>query len=370
MIGGGNDGTSRPTSDSSRRRLRPMKMTLTDLYLPMRHPFTIKHGTTKVQRNLLVTLTLKGECGYGEAASSRAYPKRTPAKARTDLESTRPLIESTEFTDPESLWKRVFHQLDHNRLALCALDEAAHDLWGKLHGKPVWKMWGLELRDLPVSNYTIGLDSIEAMVEKMKEFDGWPIYKIKLGTDRDLEIVRSLRRHTDATFRIDANTAWSAEQTLDFAPKFKELGVEFLEQPLARDDWEGMRRVYKDCVLPVIADESCQIEEDLEQCIGHFHGINIKLTKAGGLTPARRMISKARELGLKTMVGCMNESSVGISAIGQLLPLLDYVDIDGSVLITDDPATGVWLDKGVACFPKVNGNGVRYLQHRPVPEPL
>jgi L-alanine-DL-glutamate epimerase-like enolase superfamily enzyme len=155
----------------------------------------------------------------------------------------------------------------------------------------------LELRDLPLSDYTIGIDPIEKMVAKMKEFDGWPIYKIKLGTDNDLEIVRELRRHTDATFRIDANTAWSAEQTIAFAPDLKALGVEFLEQPLKADDWDGMQRVFRECALPVIADESCLIEEDVERCVGFFHGINIKLTKAGGLTPARRMIARAANSG-------------------------------------------------------------------------
>ena len=264
-------------------------------------------------------------------------------------------------SDPAQLWERTLPALGHNRFALCALDEAAHDLWGKLRGEPVWKLWGLELRDLPLSDYTIGIDPIEKMVAKMKEFDGWPIYKIKLGTDDDLAIVRELRRHTDAIFRIDANTAWTPEQTIAYAPELKALGVEFIEQPLLRDNWEGMKRVAQECVLPVIADESCQGEADVERCAGVFAGINIKLTKAGGLTPARRMITRTRELGLKLMVGCMTESSIGISAIGQLLPLLDYVDMDGAVLIARDIASGVHLKKGRAIFPEENGNGVRLL---------
>ena len=167
--------------------------------------------------------------------------------------------------------------------------------------------------NLPLSNYTIGIDTIETMVRKMREFDGWPIYKIKLGTPDDLAIVRELRRHTEALFRVDANCAWTAEQTLALAPELKALGVEFIEQPLPRDDWDGMREVFARCPLPVIADESCLVEEDVPRCAGHFHGINIKLTKCGGLTPARRMIRRARELGLKVMVGCMTESTVGIA---------------------------------------------------------
>jgi len=338
-----------------------MKLVLRDVHLPMRHPFTIAHGTTTVQHNLLVELSDGGHTGFGEGASSHAYAEYTADGMRVALEKARPLIESATFEKPEQLWDLVVPILGHNRFALCALDEAAHDLWGKRLGQPVWKLWGLELSRVPKSDYTIGIDPIEKMVAKLNEFPGWPIYKIKLGTDHDIEIVRALRRHTDAIFRIDANTAWTAEQTIGFAPELKALGVEFIEQPLKADDWTGMKRVFAECALPVIADESCQNEKDVERCAGFFHGINIKLTKAGGLTPARRMIAEARRRGLKIMVGCMNESSVGISAIGMLLPLLDYVDMDGALLIAKDIAEGVYLEKGVAVFPDRPGNGVQML---------
>jgi L-Ala-D/L-Glu epimerase len=338
-----------------------MRLTLHDIHLPMRHAFTIAHGTTVVQHNLLVELSDGAHTGYGEGASSHAWAEYSPETMRAALESARPLIEGCDFSTPEELWQRVVPVLGRNPFALCALDEAAHDLWGKRLGAPVWKLLGLELRNLPVSDYTIGIDPIPKMVAKMKEFDGWPIYKIKLGTADDLAIVRALRRETDAVFRIDANTAWSAEQTIAFAPELATLGVEFLEQPLKRDDWAGMRRVHTECALPTFADESCQVEADVERCAGVFTGINIKLTKCGGMTPARRMIARARELGLKVMIGCMNESTVGISAIGQLLPLLDHVDMDGAVLIARDIASGVHLEKGVAIFPEENGNGVRLL---------
>lgn len=339
-----------------------MKLILRDIHLPLTHPFTIALGTTTVQHNLLVELHHDGMAGYGEGASSHAWHRYTAESMRESLEAARLAIEIGGFSTPEELWDRMFPLLEDNPFALCALDQAAHDLWGKLQGAPVWKLWGLSLEKLPLSDYTIGIDTIEVMVAKMKEFDGWPIYKIKLGTADDLAIVRELRRHTDAIFRIDANTSWTAEQTLAYAPEMKELGVEFFEQPLPADDWEGMRRVHGSCVLPVIADESCQTEQDVERCAGIFDGINIKLTKAGGLTPARRMIARARELDLEVMVGCMTESSVGISAIAQLLPLLDYVDMDGAVLISKDIATGVTLDHGRAVFPERDGNGVALLE--------
>lgn len=338
-----------------------MRLHLRKIYLPLRHPFTISHGTTTVQEDLLVQLSEDGVTGYGEGASSHAYQAFTADSMLADLEAVRTRIESEHLDDPAALWDRLVPVLSHNRFALCALDEAAHDLWGKKLGQPVWKLWGLELRNLPVSNYTIGIDTIEKMVMKLREFDGWPIYKIKLGTRDDLAIVRALRRHTSATFRVDANCAWTVEQTLALAPELKALGVEFIEQPLPAGEWAGMKRVFAGCALPLIADESCLVEEDVPRCAGYFHGINIKLTKAGGLTPARRMIGRARALGLKVMVGCMTESTVGISAIAQLLPLLDYVDMDGAALIAKDVASGVRVEKGRAVFPAENGNGVRLL---------
>jgi L-alanine-DL-glutamate epimerase-like enolase superfamily enzyme len=328
----------------------------------MRHAFTIAHGTTTVQHNLLVELTQDGVTGYGEGASCDAYPEFNADSMRAAIEAVRPLVERETPGDPAAMWDRLAPALGRNRFALCAVDEAAHDLWGKLRGAPVWRLWGLEPRNLPLSDYTIGIDPVDKMVAKMKEFDGWPIYKIKLGTPDDLAIVRELRRHTRAVFRVDANTSWSAEQTIAIAPELKSLGVEFIEQPLRPGDWDGMRRVFRDCALPVMADESCQVEEDVPRCAGFFHGVNVKLTKAGGQTPGRRMIARARELGLKVMVGCMNESAVGISAIGQLLPLLDYVDMDGALLIARDIATGVRLEQGRAIFPEENGNGVRLIE--------
>jgi L-alanine-DL-glutamate epimerase-like enolase superfamily enzyme len=176
-----------------------------------------------------------------------------------------------------------------------------------------------------------------------------------------VEIVRALRRHTDAVFRVDANAGWTVDETLRKAPVLKELGVEFIEQPLPPEDWAGMKEIYPRCALPVLADESCRTEDDVDRCRECFHGINIKLAKCGGLTPARRMIARAHELGLKVMVGCMTESTVGISAIAQLRPMLDYVDMDGALLLAKDVATGVTIKKGVVKYPKVNGCGVRLL---------
>ena len=332
-----------------------MQLKIHTYELKLKHTFSISHESRDVMPSLIVELTQDGHSGYGEATETRYYGVTLEGMKKT-LEQLRPVIERTPLATPEAFWESMHSHLAAHPFVLCALDQAAHDLYGKLQGKPVYELWGLKPENLPLSNFTIGMASIGKMVEKMKE-QPWPIYKVKLGTDHDIEIIEALREHTDAIFRVDANTAWTAEQTIANAPRLKELGVEFIEQPLKATDWEGMKLVHRESVLPVIADESCHIEADVAYCYGFFHGVNVKLMKCGGLTPARRMVEHARWLGLKVMVGCMTESSVGISAIAQLLPLLDYVDMDGALLLSNDPATGVELVDGHARFPKVNGTG-------------
>lgn len=269
-------------------------------------------------------------------------------------------LENFEFTRPE-----IFHAFLVNKglsnFAICALDLAAHDLYGKLLGKPLHEIWCTPTDTYPITNYTIGIAPVDVMLSKMKEMP-WPIYKIKLGTQDDVAIVRELRKHTDAIFRIDANCAWTPQETIRNSPLLKDLGVEFLEQPLKADDWIGMEQVMHHSALPVIADESCIVESDVEKCALHFNGINIKLTKCGGITPALRMIKKAKDLGIKVMVGCMTESTVGISAIAQLLPQLDYVDMDGALLLKKDIATGVRVEpNGNVIFPELSGSGIQLL---------
>jgi L-alanine-DL-glutamate epimerase-like enolase superfamily enzyme len=278
------------------------------------------------------------------------------------------------------LWHNLAPRLVDCSFALCALDQAANDLWGKQLGAPVWKLWNLTLDDdypdgwrssstAPRSDFTIGLDTIDRMIAKLHNMPNWPIYKIKLGAkqsgggepDADIEIVRALRQHTDAVLRGDVNGGWTADDAIAKSHQLAALGMEFIEQPLPADDWAGARRVYRESALPLIADESCITESDVDRCASCFHGVNIKLVKCGGLTPARRMIARARELGLKVMVGCMTESTVGISAIAQLLPLLDYIDMDGAALLARDIATGVRLDCGRCLYPPENGTGVRLL---------
>jgi L-alanine-DL-glutamate epimerase-like enolase superfamily enzyme len=332
-----------------------MKLLFHPFDLEMKHTFTISHGSHDIQKILIVELNDGLHQGFGEATENPYYGV-TVEKMMNDLEQIRDLIEENEAMNPEEFWQLTHTNLSHNPFAQCALDMAKHDLYGKKKGFPLYKLWGYNIDTVPLTNYTIGIDSIEKMVEKMKEFP-WPLYKIKLGTKEDVKIIRELRKHTAATFRIDANCAWSAEETIGNSHAFKELNVEFIEQPLPANDFEGMKVVYERSALPVIADESCMVESDVKKCHHFFHGVNIKLTKCGGLTPGRRMIEEAKSLGMKVMVGCMTESSVGISAIAQLLPLLDYVDMDGAMLIKADVADGVKIEHEKIIFPDRNGTG-------------
>lgn len=311
--------------------------------LQLKHTFTIAHDSRDVQPTLIVRLEEEGVSGLGEATTNRYYGVSMEGMISA-LETVRGIVEGYRWGNPEELWELVYPFLKDDPFAHCALDIAAHDLFARKKGLPLYKQWGLSARAIPPTNYTIGIDSIDKMAAKLQEFP-WPLYKIKLGTGHDLEIVRELRKHTTAGFRIDANCAWTAGEAIANSGSLRELGVEFIEQPLPAGDTAGMREVFERSELPVIADESCIVESDVDRCQGLFHGINIKLTKCGGLTPARRMIARAGELGLKTMVGCMTESSVGIAAIGHLLPLLDYVDMDGCLLVANDPATGVEFDE-------------------------
>lgn len=336
-----------------------MQVHLKKYTLPLKHTFSISRESHDFQDTMIACLSLNGETGFGEATSNPYYRITTDSMI-SEIMGIKAEIESFDFTRPE-----IFHAFLVNKglsnFAICALDLAAHDLYGKLSGKPLYEIWGTKADDYPVTNYTIGIASIDVMLAKMQEMP-WPIYKIKLGTVNDVAIVKELRQHTDAVFRIDANCAWTAKETIHNAPILKELGVEFLEQPLKADDWSGMEEVMHHSVLPVIADESCIIENDVEKCALHYSGINIKLTKCGGLTPALRMIKRAKDMGIKVMVGCMTESTVGISAIAQLLPQLDYVDMDGALLLKKDIASGVQIKSdGKVIFPKLGGSGIQLL---------
>ena len=337
-----------------------MQLNLHKYTLKLEHTFTISRESHDHQDTLIVSLMHKGKIGFGEATSNPYYNISVPAMM-AEIENVRDAIEGHDFENPADFYSMLSGK-NLSNFCLCALDLAAHDLYGKILGKPLYELWETTTTNYPLTNFTIGLDTPESMLLKMQE-KPWPIYKIKLGTPDDVEIIKMLRKHTNAIFRVDANCGWNVETAIKNSYELKKLGVEFLEQPLPAEDREGMITLSKKSALPLMADESCIIKEDVAKCAGLFDGINIKLTKCGGLTPALAMIKEGRQKGLKIMVGCMTESTVGISAIAQLLPQLDYVDMDGAMLLAKDIATGVEiLDDGKVVFPKAGGSGIKLLE--------
>lgn len=326
--------------------------------LKFRHPFTISRGTKTHQPTLIVELEHRGIKGYGEAPAI-VYYDITVEKMIEDLERKKVMVEKFAFTEPERYWHYLHHLFPKNPFLVCALDIAAWDLFGKMLNTPLHTLWKGDTSRNPLTDYTIGIDTVDKMVSKLEE-KPWPIYKVKVGTADDIAIVKALRAHTDAVLRVDANAAWDLETALQLVHPLKELGVELIEQPLAKDNWEGMKVLYNQSPLPLYADESCVSEGDVKKCKDHFHGINIKLTKCSGITPALRMIQEARQLDLQVMIGSMNESTVGSAAVAHLLPFIDHVDMDGPLLLEEDVATGIGFDAGKINYSGEPGLGITY----------
>ena len=337
-----------------------MQLNYKSIALPFEYPFTISNGRTKThQPSLVVSLSLGNFTGFGEAPAI-VYYDVTVEKMIEDLESKRAMVEKFALTDPARYWHYLHHLFPNNPFLVSALDMACWDLYGKMKGHPLYTLWNTSWQNTPVTDYTIGIDTIPKMLEKMQA-KPWPVYKIKLGTPEDIEIMEALTGATSAVFRVDANAGWTTEEALLKIPILAKMGVEFIEQPLAKDNWEGMKILYEKSELPLYADESCVMESDVQKCAGHFHGINIKLTKCSGPTPALRMIETARGLGLKVMMGSMNESSIGSAAIAHFLPQLDHVDMDGPLLLSEDIATGITFDNGVVTLTNKPGLGITLL---------
>jgi L-alanine-DL-glutamate epimerase-like enolase superfamily enzyme len=302
---------------------------------PFHHPFTTAHGLKTHQPALLIALTFNGVTGFGEAPAIHYYDVTVDGMI-AQLISKIEVLQRYAYTEPDRFWHFCHHLFPDQHFLICALDMAYWDMYAKMNRKTIFELNELRWGQVPLTDYTIGIDTMDKMIEKVNE-KPWPIYKIKMAGRQDLDIIKTLRQHTDAVFRVDANASWTLEDALAIIPELVKYKVELVEQPLAKDDWEGMKILKEKSVLPLFADESCVTENDVMQCCEVFDGINIKLTKCGGLTPAFRMIAQAKALNKKVMMGCMNETEIGSYAIAQFLPLLDYVDMDGPLLLDVPP---------------------------------
>src|SRR5438874_6264000 len=328
-----------------------------------KHPFVIARGGSSEWKLVRVRIVDRdGAEGWGEAAPNRFYGETTES-AIAALAKLAPVAERVLSRDPfalEDLETEMNSALRLNGSIKAAISAAAHDLVGKRLDVPVYRLWGLDAEKAPLSSFTIGIPASEKeLVQRVEEADQYPVLKVKLGSDRDADIIRAVRRTAPTkTLRVDANAAWTAKHALRMIEMLAEYRIEFVEQPLPAHDLDGLRFVRERSPLPIIADESCIVSTDIPKLAGVVDGINIKLSKCGGLREALRMIATARALDMTVMAGCMIESSLGISTAAHFSPLLDHADFDGAALLADDPYEGATIARGQIRIPDAPGLGV------------
>lgn len=326
--------------------------------LILNDPFTIARGTKETVRNVVVQITSDGITGYGEAGPNSRYNE--------DAETVINFIDQlpNSFLDGYNKADQVAQKLQNItpsvNSAKSAIEMAWLDWWGKSQDQPLWKLWNAPSNTTPITSYTIGLDKINVMQQKVKAAAEFPILKVKLGTDRDRDIIKGIREITDNPIRVDANEGWTDISTAKEQIRFLEdQNIEFVEQPMPADMRDEMEELKQWSPLPLFADESFEGDENMDEIVQQFDGINIKLMKIGSLVKARNVIAQARKHNLKVMVGCMIESSLAISAAALIGTWADFVDLDGYLLIKDDPFEGLSLtnDKEVL-LNKAPGLGV------------
>ena len=328
--------------------------------LRTRNQFVISRTAYNGHENVVVELvTDDGVSGLGEAAPNRYYSE-TPESVLAALAAMAPVLRDFDGWELEDVDAQLTASAPRDASARAAVSAAMHDILGKRLGAPVYRLFGLDPDRAPLSSFTIPITEPELLRARVEEARQYPILKIKLGTDRDLEIVRVVREAAPGKrLMVDANAAWEPEHAAEMAESLLALGVELLEQPVSREDIEGLAFVRERSPIPIIADESCATSADVPRLSGAVDGINIKLAKCGGIREAVRMVHVARAHGMTVMAGCMIESSLGISAIAQIAPLLDHADLDGPALLAEDPFSGVRMERGKLAFPTEPGLGVR-----------
>lgn len=329
-----------------------MKLHWEPITLDLKTTFRVAHGASDQRHNVLVYL----DDGVGEAAAVPYYGE-TQQVIMDYLKSVPDLGD-----DPFDLDGVLSKRPVGSRAARSAIDEALHDLWGKKLGQPLYKLFGLNPGKLPLTSFTIGMDKPEVMAQQAKE-SSHPVLKIKLGNEQDEEIVAAICKATDAKLRADANAGWSRERALQIIPRLADYGLEFIEQPLAVDDVEGFfwlkekLRAQK-VEIPIFADETAKTSHDVAKLAGAIDGVVVKTMKSEGIREALRMIHTARAHDMQIMLSCMVESSVGVTAAAHLAPLCDYADLDGPLLIKNDPYRGLNYDGAKFTLPNGPGLGV------------
>jgi L-alanine-DL-glutamate epimerase-like enolase superfamily enzyme len=329
-----------------------MRLSWEPLTLDLKTPFRLAHGTTTQRFNVLVHL----DEGIGEAPAVPYYGE-TAEGITAYLQSVPDLGEDPFLID------EILGRLPAGSLAArAAVDVALHDLWGKRLGQPLYRLFGLNPAALPQTSFTIAMDEPQLMAEQARAA-GYPIYKIKLGSERDEAMVAAIRKATDAKLRLDANAGWTREAALALIPRLANYDIEFIEQPLAVDDLEGFHWLKKELRskgvnTPIFADETAKTSRDVAALAGGADGVVVKTMKSSGLREALRFTHTARALGMQTMLSCMVESSVGVTAAAHLAPLCDYADLDGPLLVSNDPYQGICYDGASFSLPDAPGIGL------------
>lgn len=317
--------------------------------LTLRQPFTISRGTKRRVENVFVRLSAEGVTGYGEAAPNSRYDEDAgkviqflealPNKFFEGIDTPEKLVTALdEFSYGESPVQSI-------QSAKSAIEMAWLDWYARKQNQPLWELWGASTIKGPRTSYTIGLDDIEVMQQKIKEAADFPIYKVKLGTDRDKAIIKGIRKVTDKPIRVDANEGWhSIKEAREMIRFLTDQNIELVEQPMPASQIGEMAKLKKEATLPLCADESFMGDEPLEEIARSFDIINIKLMKIGSMFTSLKVIKRAKELGLEVMIGCMIESSLANTAGAVLSLWADYADLDGHLLINNDPFKGLSLD--------------------------
>src|SRR5574341_344837 len=330
-----------------------MKFSWEVLELKLKETFRISRGEVDCKKIVIAHL----DEGLGEASPSNYYNE--------NFETVISFFDKAQskLNDKSGNLEEILENLDKipnlNYSGKAAIDMALYDLLGKKNNIPLYEYLNLTGEIKAPISYTIGIDSLEKMQEKTHKAVGFDVYKVKVGFPGDIEIVKGIRDVTDKKIRVDANGGWSAEEASKKNNQLEEVGVELVEQPLKADDMDGLRLVRQNTFLPIILDEPICTSKDIAQFVGLCDGINIKLMKCGGLTEALKMIGLAKSLKLKIMLGCMIESSLGITAMAHLASVADYLDLDGNLLISNDPFEGVKLVNGKLVLPKEAGLGIK-----------
>jgi L-Ala-D/L-Glu epimerase len=322
-----------------------MKLKFKPYTLQLEHVFTIAVNSRSTTPVILTEIEYEGISGYGEA-SMPPYLGESQETAAAFLSK----VDLGQFNDPfemDDILSYVDSIAERNTAAKASVDIALHDLVGKLLNKSWHQIWGFNKDKAPYTDFTIGIDTPEVVKQKVEEAKAYNVLKIKLGRDDDKDVVEAIRSVTNKKLRVDANQGWKDKHyALDMINWLEERDIDLIEQPMPKGQVDDIAWLTERSPLPIIGDESIQRIPDVIKAHGVFSGINIKLMKCTGMREANKMLLLARSLGMKVMIGCMTETSCGISAASQLSPMVDWADLDGNLLITNDPFKGTKVTEG------------------------